>query len=69
MKIINCKWEVTVFRTTRYWRWWVTLRNDLRNCIGSYKDNFQYSSKKSATNNFKKFAKLNGIENYSIKEN
>ena len=69
MKTIkDCK-EVHLLHIHRWERpeWWWNIP---AKAVGLEGDLYcrSYKTRQGAMNNFKKFAKLNGIENYSIKE-
>ena len=69
MKAIkDCKWEVEMCNIyVEGWCWYASAsaNTGLENLLESI-DYFE--TERRAINNFKRFAKLNGIENYSIKE-
>ena len=72
MKAIkDCKWKVEIATFTKYdgtkEYWWVFQGEPIG--IDGYLESETFPTKQGATNNFKKFAKLNGITNYTIKEN
>lgn len=68
MKAIkDCKWEVTFWGGEDGCYWYAETKDD-SNLEDNLESNKQFETHRKAINNFKKFAKLNGITNYKIKE-
>jgi len=81
MKAIkDCKWYVEILHSMYHDRYyWIMVTTDYTGEKGDYKDDdectikrrqgiAEFSTVDDAINNFQKYAKLNKIENYSIKE-
>ena len=66
--IKDCKWEVEIYGSVGRGYWWraFSYAANLGIVEWEFNGDKKYKTKKTALNNFKKFAKLNGITNYKI---